>query len=303
MSEYISPLVYQRADPFCYRHTDGFYYFTATVPGYDYIELRRARTLNELGTANSKIIWKKHGSGEMGSHIWAPEIHRIGNKWYIYFAAGEAENEWNIRPYALMCEDDDLMEGEWKELGRIDVGVESFSLDMTAFTLNGRQYNIWAQTLSEDDTSSLYIAEMDTPVNLKSAPMLLTKPEYDWETRGIPVNEGPAVLIRNGKIFVAYSASNTGANYCMGMLWCDESDDVLDIGSWHKMSEPVFKTNVQAGCYGPGHNCFTSDGESDVLIYHARNYEEIEGDPLDDPNRHTYAKKIVYDKNGFPVFD
>ena len=47
-TEYNKPLVLQRADPYVYRHTDGYYYFTASVPEYDCIELRRAKTLNEL---------------------------------------------------------------------------------------------------------------------------------------------------------------------------------------------------------------------------------------------------------------
>lgn len=302
MSDYINPLVYQRADPFCYKHSDGFYYFTATVPSYDYIELRRSKTLNGLGTANSKIIWKQHKTGEMGSHIWAPELHFIDGRWYIYFAAGLAEHIWHIRPYALVCEEADPMEGEWKELGRIDVGTESFSLDMTAFSHRGRQYNIWAQTLSENDNSCLYIAEMETPIKLKSKPMLLTRPEFEWEMQGIPVNEGPAVLIRNGKIFVTYSASDTGANYCMGMLWCDEDSDIMDIKSWHKSNKPVFESCEENNQYGPGHNCFTTDGGRDILMYHSRNYREIEGDPLDDPNRHARVKEISYDENGFPIF-
>ena len=44
--EYNSPLVYQRADPFVYLHTDGYYYFTGTMPQYDCIEIIRAKTLN-----------------------------------------------------------------------------------------------------------------------------------------------------------------------------------------------------------------------------------------------------------------
>ena len=51
--EYNSPLVYQRADPFVYLHTDGYYYFTGTMPQYDCIEIRRAKTLNGLLTADS----------------------------------------------------------------------------------------------------------------------------------------------------------------------------------------------------------------------------------------------------------
>ena len=31
---YPNPLVFQRADPCIYRHTDGYYYFTASVPAY-----------------------------------------------------------------------------------------------------------------------------------------------------------------------------------------------------------------------------------------------------------------------------
>lgn len=300
--EYNNPLVYQRADPYCYKHTDGYYYFTASVPQYDLIEIRRAKTLNYLEHADSRIIWKKHFTGRMGSHIWAPELHRIDGAWYIYFAAGDAEEVWNIRPYALVCYDENPMKGRWEECGMIDVGEESFSLDMTTFVHRGQRYNIWAHTTSELPYSSLYMAKFKNALERESEPMLLTTPEYEWEQRGIWVNEGPAVLIRNGKIFVTYSAANTGANYCMGLMWCDENDDPMDINSWHKSEEPVFKTSVENGQYGPGHNCFTTDGEHDVMLYHARSYERIKGDPLHDPNRHARAMVITYDEKGFPIF-
>jgi GH43 family beta-xylosidase len=35
-----------------------------------------------------------------------------------------------------------------------------------------------------------------------------------------------------------------------------------------------------------------------VLVYHARNYTEIEGDPLYDPNRHTRLKLVRWTKTG-----
>ena len=47
---------------------------------------------------------------------------------------------------------------------------------------------------------------------------LLTKPEYEWEKRKYDVNEGPAVLIRNGRVFMTFSASAIDANYCLGLL-------------------------------------------------------------------------------------
>lgn len=75
--EYNRPWILQRADPYVYRHTDGWYYFTASVPAYDGICLRRAKTLAELPEAEEVEVWHKHESGIMSEHIWAPELHYL----------------------------------------------------------------------------------------------------------------------------------------------------------------------------------------------------------------------------------
>src|SRR5262245_40615368 len=54
---YTNSLIAQRADPHIYKHTDGFYYFTATVPAYDRIILRRSTTLQGLASATETTIW------------------------------------------------------------------------------------------------------------------------------------------------------------------------------------------------------------------------------------------------------
>ncbi len=74
---YTNPLILHRADPWIYRHTDGYYYFTASVPEFDRLEVRRAKTIEGLKEAEPKVIWRKHDEGPMGSHIWAPELHYI----------------------------------------------------------------------------------------------------------------------------------------------------------------------------------------------------------------------------------
>lgn len=52
LKSYPNPLVFQRADPCIYKHKDGYYYFTASVPAYDCIEIRRAKTLRfSIGTS------------------------------------------------------------------------------------------------------------------------------------------------------------------------------------------------------------------------------------------------------------
>ena len=146
---------------------------------------------------------------------------------------------------------------------------------------------------------------MENPYTLKMPQTLLTVPEFSWECKGFRVNEGAAVLKRNGKIFVTYSASATDASYCMGLLSADENSNLLDPASWKKNANPVFVTDEKTGIFGPGHNSFTTsrDGKTDYLIYHARPYADVDLDfALYDPNRHTWVKKIVYDKSGFPIF-
>ena len=134
--------------------------------------------------------------------------------------------------------------------------------------------------------------------------VLLTTPDYDWERVDFWVNEGPAILKHDGKIFLTFSASATGACYCMGMMYSDENADLLDPHAWTKLRHSVLKTDEEKGIYGPGHNCFVKveDGVTDLCVYHARPYDEIIGDPLYDPNRHARIMKVTYDEKGFPVF-
>jgi len=300
-----NPLILQRADPHVLRHTDGYYYFMGTVPEYDRLVLRRATTLEGLAQAEEKAVWRKHATGPMGAHIWAPEIHFIDGKWYIYFAAGEAEKIWNIRIYVLENASPNPLKGEWIERGQLQTGWESFALDASTFEHRGQRYLVWAQHGGgANANSNIYIAKMASPTALAGPAVLLTKPEFDWEKIRYAVNEGPAVLKRNGRLFLTYSAAGTGAEYCLGLLTADENADPLDPKAWTKSPTPVFTTSEAHHIYGPGHNSFTTtpDGVTDLLVYHARNYRDIAGDPLKDPNRHTRVQPIVWRADGMPDF-
>lgn len=300
-----NPLIEQRADPYILRHTDGFYYFMGTVPEYDRLELRRAETIPGLAAAEPKVIWRKHATGVMGAHIWAPEIHFIDGQWTIYFAAGEAGKIWNIRIYVLENSAANPLEGAWIERGQLKTQWESFALDATTFALHGTRYLVWAQhNPAEKNNTDLYLAKMDTPASITGTPVRLSRPEFDWEKIRYAVNEGPAVLVRNGRVFVTYSAAGTGAEYCLGLLTADEHADLLDPRAWTKSPTPAFVTSESHHIFGPGHNSFTTspDGMTDYLVYHARNYRDIPGDPLKDPNRHTRVQAIAWRTDGTPDF-
>ncbi len=300
-----NPLALQRADPFVTKAGDSVYYFIATAPEYNRIEIRKSETINGIKEAEPVVVWRKHDQGSMSEHIWAPELHRIDGKWYIYFAASEADDKWKLRMYALSNPSEDPTKGEWTEEGQIVSNRDEFSLDATTFEFEDQRYMIWTDRASDTVINTgLYIAEMTSPTTLADKQVVITQPEYDWEIQGHRVNEGPAVLIRNGKIFVIFSASATDSNYNLGLLWADQDSDLLDPESWNKISEPVFYSNPEFDRYGPGHNSFTvaEDGETDVMIYHARDYKEIDGEPLYDPNRHTRARIIKWTEDGMPYF-
>ena len=292
------------------RHTDGKYYFTATVPSYDKIVLRRADSLAELPEAEEVELWHKHESGVQSEHVWAPELYYLDGKWYIYYSASDKDDIWALRPYVLMCEDEDPITGKWVELGKMKradddpFSFEEFSLDATVFENHGKRYYVWAEKVGiAKKISNLYIAEMERPDKLATVQVLLTGLDYDWERIGFWVNEGPAVIKRNGKIFLTYSASETGIYYCVGMLSIDENEDLLDPRKWKKERYPVLGTDESLGIYGPGHNSFTVDEEgNDIMVYHARTEAEIEGNPLYNPNRHAQLMKVQWGEDGYPVF-
>jgi GH43 family beta-xylosidase len=300
---YENPITLQRADPWVYK-TDSNYYFIGTVPEFDRIEIRKAKTINGISGAEPVVVWRKHKTGVMGHHIWAPELHRIDGKWYIYFTAGEAENIWNIRMWVLSNSSTDPTTGEWVEEGQIETQRDEFALDATTFELKGQRYLVWAEKTRPNINSGLVIAKMKTPTTIEGPEVVISEPEYEWEIHTYKVNEGAAVLKRNGKIFITFSASATDDTYAMGLLWADEDADPLNPKSWNKLPDPVFYTNEEAERYGPGHNSFTKaeDGKTDVLIYHARNYKKLIANPLSDPNRHARARTFTWTDDGFPDF-
>lgn len=102
MNQWPNPFIEQRADPFILR--DGsHYYFIASVPEYDRLEIRRADSLEGLRTAAPVVVWHKPESGPMSQLIWAPEIHHLAGKWYIYFAATHTQSLDKLGCSSIAC--------------------------------------------------------------------------------------------------------------------------------------------------------------------------------------------------------
>ena len=333
-TEYTNPLIEQRADPqIKYDEDTKAYYFTASYPafynadnGYDRIILRKADTIQGLSDAEGGLekeitIWKAPSTGKMARHVWAPEIHKIKGKWYVFFAAGDSGNIWNIRPYVLVCQGDDPYDASsWVQAdGTAEIHAATseesayfkhMSLDMTYFEHNGKHYVIWADIIGQ---SALYMQEInpDKPWEGKGKVIMLTTPEYGWERNVERVNEGPTILKHDGKIFIAFSAAGTGPEYCIGLLTADENADLMDPDSWTKTAYPVLTSADVPGEYGPGHNSFTVDENGNaVFVYHARSEECYKNQcqwssasSLYDPCRHARVKRVHWAADGTPILN
>src|SRR5699024_2450101 len=148
-SKISNPIVLQRADPFVYKHSDGYYYFTGSYPLYDRIVLRRAKSLNDLQDAEEVAVWWQPDNGPLSKLIWAPEIHRANGKWYIYFAAvsvsNDTANTFNHRMYVLETAAENPLQGNWDLKGGIEPGLDPVALDGTPFFHTDVHYYVWAQ--------------------------------------------------------------------------------------------------------------------------------------------------------------
>ncbi|KAF4119925.1 Glycosyl hydrolases family 43 [Geosmithia morbida] len=128
-----------RADPHILKHTDGWYYFVATVAEFDRVIIRRALTIQELQKAEETTMFQEYESGRGSGEVWAPKLHYIDGKWYVYVVLGLAK-EWYFRAAVLEGRGDNPIEAEWTDLGDIQTDWDTFSLDMTTFEAGGTRY-------------------------------------------------------------------------------------------------------------------------------------------------------------------
>lgn len=280
---FVNPLLPSGPDPWSFYH-DGFYYYMHTYA--DRLVLMKTRQITDLENAQRKTIWRPPETGPYSRDIWAPEIHRLDDKWYIYFTASSGERG-SHRVWALENPSADPMQGEWELKGKVNSASDQWAIDGSVFEHDGERYFIWSgweEMEPDQEVQNIYIARLENPWTLATQRVLLSSPKFDWErvwdrTTGwkppipIYVNEGPQILMGEDQVFLVYSASGCWTNdYCLGMLTASVDSDLLDPASWEKSPEPVFEHAPEHEVYGTGHNSFfkSPDGTQDWILYHAK---------------------------------
>lgn len=302
-STFMNPILESGPDPYIHKHIDGNYYFTITLRNC--IALWKSSTITGISKAKKTIIWIPPAEGPYSYNIWAPEIHYINEKWYIYFTANDGGGDDTRRIYVLESSSSDPLLDEWNFKGAVN--TELPGLDGTVLQHKNELYFLYSgYGHFPDYGSALYIAKMDNPWTLNGENVLISAPTEEWEKQGgMAINEGPIILKRSGKIFLVFSASATWSDdYCLGMLTASDTDNLMDPTSWVKNPKPVFFKNVKNRAFSPGHNCFTQspDGTEDIIVYHAFSFSEDEGDHRLGHLRNPRIQKFSWNQNGTPNF-
>lgn len=303
-----NPLLPSGADPYSFFYK-GFYYYTHTT-GRN-ITIWKTNSIARLATAEKKIVFQPPSSGPYAKELWAPEIHRIKGKWYIYFAADSGRNPGH-RLWVLENSSDDPLQGSWIVKGKLTTPGDKWSIDASVFSLHDQLYCIWSGW--EGDTNgqqNIYIARMKNPWTITGPRVLLSQPELPWELHGdlhsatdpphVSVNEGPEFLLHGDKMFLVYSASGCWTDYyALGMLTASAGSDPMDPATWTKSPEPVFKQSPENGVYAPGHHSFflSPNGKEYWLLYHANDAPGKGCGPFRSPR----AQPFNWDAHGMPVF-
>lgn len=294
---FTNPVLEEGADPWVTQF-GGFYYYMHTQG--DKLSIWKTRDIAALASAEVKVIWKPPVKGANSTSIWAPELHRLDNKWYVYYTATDVDNNSDTTRYVFVLENalSDPMEGEWVDKGKLNMAYSG--LDGTVFQLHEITYFIYSAYVGSQ--SNLIIGKMVNPWTLQDQQVQIASPTFAWEKfGGREILEGPEFLLgKNGKVFIIYSASACWADeYALGMLEADAADNLLDPNVWDKKEEPVFKQSKKINVYGPGHNAFftANDGTEDWIIYHAKSQPNLQC-----AHRSPRIQRFSWTGGGVPVF-
>ena len=314
---YPFPLMPARGDPMALRYGDG-YLFMATDDehGQLFLKIRQAATLADIPTAEDHTLFRANAQGDLSGCLWAPELHWVGGKLCIFFAAG-MPHWYTVQSRVIWLEGDDPLNADsWTAPRRVEkadgspLTEDGITLDMTVIPTRNGDYVIWSQRPIRTEpllcgTADLMIARLNSrePWRLASEPVTLSRPEYGWERIHSPVNEGAFLLRRGDRLWVTYAAALIDHTYCVGMLSALDGDDLTDPANWRKSNYPVVHRFSVPDQIGAGHNSFAKDGEgNDIMLIHALSMQNYLNDPSD-LRRYPGFRQVIWDAEEYPHLD
>lgn len=240
---------------------DGTYYIYGTGQNSDTgIEVYESNNLQDWeGPVGTKEGFALHEDDVYGERwFWAPEVYRIGDKYYMFFSVQEhmaiAVSDSPVGPFV---QENPSVLREEKSIDH-HLLVDDDGTKYLYFANFKKGLEIWGAEIN-DDLSSIK-EETLTKIISKS---------QDWEkSQKEPVgtvNEGPYIIKKDGGYYLTYSANHYASpDYGIGLAYSDQP-----LGEWTKSEQnPVIQNPDDL--VGTGHSSFFRDKEGELhIVYHA----------------------------------
>ncbi len=222
------------------------------------------------------------------SHFWAPELHKVGKKWHIYFSAKNASTQ----QFCVGVGTADSPLGPYKDKGTPLVCKDKMGvIDASYFKdpADGKHYVIW-----KDDGNAI---GQKTPVfiqpltedglNTTGKPTQILINDQSWEGALI---EGPWMIKKDDYYYIFYSGNGyTNPKYAIGVA---RSKKLM--GPYEKLPNSIVSQNSHF--QGPGHGSVIQTKSGNwVHVYHSWLYGKINQEPW----RVLLVDRIFW-KDGWP---
>jgi GH43 family beta-xylosidase len=270
VGKFKNPILSPAPDPWVI-YKDGFYYVMHTTGNA--LQIYKTTAMSRLSAVRPVTVWTPPAAGPNSRDIWAPELHYVNTKWYIYYAADNAGVDATHRMFVLENDAADPTTGTWVDRGQLNLPDNKWAIDGTLLQLNGQLYYAWSGWENDlGGSQNIYICKLNNPYTVAAGPRIrISAPELAWEKQGFGVNEAPQFLVHDNQVFIIYSASFCGTDqYALGQLSADSGANLGSPQAWKKSPDPVFGPFASNGTYGVGHNSFfTTPAGENWLVYHA----------------------------------
>lgn len=263
------------ADPFVLA-AEGRYYAFGTGAG------TTAQSL--LGLVSDDLVaWTELGTvltpGALdgATHLWAPEVARMGPEYVMYYSAGVGDTAHRLRVATAA-----RPAGPYRDLGVNLAPREPFAIDPHPFQdRDGAWYLYYAVDRLESDRvgTAVVVDRLLAPDRLAGHPRPVIVPSADWQLflagRAMydavydwHTCEGPFVLHRQGGYWCLYS----GGNWQRPSYGVSVASAPHPLGPWREEPSdgPLVVRTRPGAVHGPGHaSVVADDAGTDWLVYHA----------------------------------
>lgn len=261
----------------------------------------------EIRTSPDLVSWSLAGrvfaSGAVpawtSKDYWAPELHKVNDKYHVYYTARETGGRMGIGVAAA-----DAPLGPYEDLGQpliisgLAIGDAGGSIDGHFFRDDdGRHYFFWKENQMPPLTkASIKMRELDASGMAWAAgsqERTLFHPELPWEGDCV---EAPWMVKRNGEYFLFYSAETTFATkYAVGVARAPTPEGPFTKSCAPVLSQFASDASVSVRPFATtGHCSVVETSQGPTMVYHAYRSDGIGGD------RVVLVDRIQWTAGGWP---